>query len=95
MQFVASVEEIWLAFASGATLVVGTTEATHAGQGLQQFFKQHQITVFSTVPTMLSLIEEDLPEIRILILGGEVCSQELIARWARPNLRIFNTYWTN
>jgi non-ribosomal peptide synthetase component F len=35
---------------------------------------------------------DDLPALRLLILGGETCSSQLITRWARPGLRIVNTY---
>ena len=51
-----------------------------------------QITYFSTVPTLLSMIDRDLPTVRTLILGGEACSQELVTRWARPGRRMLNTY---
>ncbi|MHB1948115.1 MAG: Pls/PosA family non-ribosomal peptide synthetase [Gammaproteobacteria bacterium] len=90
--FDGAVEEIWLALASGATLIVGAYDAVHAGAGLGMFFKQHKVTLFSTVPTMLAMLEDDLPTLRILILGGEICPQTLIEHWARPALRIFNTY---
>ena len=50
------------------------------------------MTVFSTVPTLLELIEDDLPTVRLLILGGEACPQDLVARWSRPGRRMVNTY---
>lgn len=90
--FDASIEEIWLAFGSGATLIVGTSDALHAGAGLVDFLTFHEVTVFSTVPTMLAMLEGQVPSLRLLILGGEICPPELIARWHRPELRIINTY---
>jgi non-ribosomal peptide synthetase-like protein len=90
--FDASVEEIWLAFASGATLVVGTREMVHASPTLAGLLTEAGVTVLSTIPTLLSLLEGDLPTVRLLILGGEPCPQSLVARWWRPGRRMVNTY---
>ena len=32
-----------------------------------------------------------MPDLRILLVGGEACPQNLVARWYRPG-RPFNTY---
>lgn len=90
--FDASVEEVWLAFASGATLVVGTSEMVHAGPALSAILTQARVSVFSTVPTLLSMLDEDIPTVRLLILGGEACPPDLVQRWSRPYRRMFNTY---
>jgi len=90
--FDASVEEIWLAFYSGATLFVGTEEMMQLGPGLSKVLIENNITVFSTVPTLLSILSEDIPSLRILILGGEVCPTELAIRWATSGRRMINTY---
>jgi non-ribosomal peptide synthetase-like protein len=90
--FDASVEEVWLAFASGAALVVGTSEMVHAGPALSGMLTEARVTVFSTVPTLLSMLDEDIPTVRLLILGGEACPPDLVQRWSRPYRRMFNTY---
>jgi non-ribosomal peptide synthetase-like protein len=90
--FDASLEEIWLAFAAGATLVVGTAEAIRSGPGLSHFLTKAGVTILSCVPTLLALMEDDVPSLRLLILGGEVCPPELVKRWSRPGRRIVNTY---
>jgi len=90
--FDASMEEIWLAFASGGVLITSSAQAVQEGGALADFLNFNKITVFSTVPTMLAMLEPPLPSLRILILGGEVCTEALIASWMRPNLKIFNTY---
>ena len=38
------------------------------------------------------MFTEDVPTLRLLILGGEVCPDDLVARWARPGRRLVNTY---
>ena len=90
--FDASLEEIWLAFAAGATLVVGTPEMLHAGPALAGLLERSGVTVLSCVPTLLAMVERDVATLRLLILGGEVCPPELIKRWWRAGLRVFNTY---
>jgi non-ribosomal peptide synthetase-like protein len=90
--FDASIEEIWLTFAAGATLVVGTAEMVRAGSELAGILTRLGVTVFSCVPTLLSMLQEDLPTVRLLILGGEACQPELIQRWFRAERRILNTY---
>ena len=92
LSFDLSVEEIWLAFTSGATLVPASRELSHGGPDLSHFLAEHQVTVLSCVPTLLSMLEEEIPTLRLLILGGEACPERLVARWSRPGRRIVNTY---
>ncbi len=87
-----SVEEVWLAFHAGATLVAATPEMARAGPDLSRLLTAGGVTVLSCVPTLLAMLEEDVPTLRLLILGGEVCPDRLVARWARPGRRIVNTY---
>ena len=90
--FDASLEEIWLAFASGAALVPVPDEVMKAPDALPAFLDAQGVTVFSTVPTLLSILEGIVPSVRLLILGGEVCPPELLAAWAGAGRRIVNTY---
>ncbi|MBS0350408.1 MAG: amino acid adenylation domain-containing protein [Proteobacteria bacterium] len=92
LAFDASVEEIWLGLAAGGTLVTPHEKAIRAGAGLSQFLEQHTITFFSTIPTMLTMLEPPINSLKVLVVGGEVCSQELVKRWSKPGLRIINTY---
>ncbi|MGA3180997.1 MAG: Pls/PosA family non-ribosomal peptide synthetase [Verrucomicrobiota bacterium] len=90
--FDGSVEEIWLAYFAGATLVVGTLEMVRAGAELPRMLDAAGVTVLSCVPTLLSMMEEEATRVRLLILGGEVCPPDLVKRWWKPARRVFNTY---
>ena len=90
--FDASVEEVWLAFFAGATLVAGTREMVHAGPMLSRLLTEAGVTVFSTVPTQLAMMTDDVPGVRLLIVGGEACPADLVNRWARAGRRMVNTY---
>jgi non-ribosomal peptide synthetase-like protein len=90
--FDASVEEIWGALAIGGTLVVPTGEIARSALDAAEFIKARQVTFFSTVPSFLATITTDLPTVRLLVVGGESCSAELVQRWVRPGRRMMNTY---
>jgi non-ribosomal peptide synthetase-like protein len=90
--FDASIEEIWLTLSVGATLFPTNDRAIRAGAGLVEFLNKYKITFLSTTPTLLSTLEPAVPSLRLIVLGGEVCKQELITRWSRAKLRILNTY---
>lgn len=90
--FDSSVEEIWLAFFAGAILVIGTAETIRAGPELSQILAKQRVSVLSCVPTLLAMMEGDVPSLRLLILGGEACPPELVKRWWKPGRRVVNTY---
>ena len=90
--FDASVEEVWLAFFAGATLAVGTREMAQSGPTLSRLLNEAGVTVFSTVPTQLAMMTEDVPGVTLLIVGGEACPADLVTRWARKGRRMVNTY---
>lgn len=90
--FDASVEEIWAAFAQGGTLVVAPDDISRSPADAAEFITANGLTYFSTVPTFLSMMDAELPTVRLLVLGGEVCSPELVARWVKNGRRLLNTY---
>jgi amino acid adenylation domain-containing protein len=92
ISFDASIEELWLAWASGGALFCATPDIIHAGPALSSILVKHGVTVVSTVPTLLSMLESEIPCMRILILGGEACQRDLILKWAKPGRRMVNTY---
>jgi non-ribosomal peptide synthetase-like protein len=92
LAFDLSVEEVWLAFHAGATLVAAIPEMERAGPDLSRLLTESGVTVLSSVPTLLSMLDEDVPTLRLLIFGGEMCPEWLVERWARPGRRLVNTY---
>ncbi len=92
VSFDASVEEIWVPFSVGATLVIGTFKIMRSGDQFASILNKLNITFLSCAPTLLSMVREDIPKLKILIFGGEVCATEIAARWCRPERFVFNTY---
>ena len=87
-----SVEEIWVAWMAGATLVPKTSRGALVGGDLRDFLVERGVTAMSCVPTLLATIEEDIPTLRFLLVSGEACPADLIVRWWRPDRRFLNVY---
>ncbi|MCX6231999.1 MAG: amino acid adenylation domain-containing protein [Bacteroidetes bacterium] len=92
VSFDASVEEIWLPFSVGATVVVGTFEIMRSGEQFSGILHELEISFLSCAPTLLSMVEEDIPGLKILIFGGEVCPPDLAHRWCKNGRKVYNTY---
>ena len=92
VSFDASVEEIWLPFSVGATVVVGTFDIMRSGDRFSEILHKLNITFLSCAPTLLSMVDEDIPCLKILIFGGEVCPSDLAHRWCREGRMVYNTY---
>ncbi|WP_395739162.1 Pls/PosA family non-ribosomal peptide synthetase [Prosthecobacter sp.] len=92
LAFDASVEELWLAWSNGAALVCGSAEVVQDTTALAGRLAKLGITVLSCVPTLLAMLEHDVPSLRLLIVGGEACPQDLVRRWTRGGRRMVNTY---
>lgn len=90
--FDGSVEEMWMAFSNGATLVCGDVSTPRFGADLAAYLAARGVTFLSTVPTLLSTLTQDVPSLRQLVVSGEACPADLVNRWARPGLTMLNVY---
>ncbi len=90
--FDGSVEEMWMAFSNGATLICGDKATPKFGADFTAFLNERKISFLSTVPTLLSTLTSDVPSLRQLIVSGEACHIDLVNRWARPGLIMRNVY---
>ena len=91
--FDASCEEMWLAWAHGACLVPAPRSLVRSGMDLGPWLVANDITVVSTVPTLVMLWPlEALAAVRLLILGGEACPPEIGTRLASRDREVWNTY---
>ncbi|HWP72814.1 MAG TPA: non-ribosomal peptide synthetase, partial [Gemmatimonadaceae bacterium] len=91
-----SVEETWLALAAGATLVVMDDDAVRLGPDLPAWLRRERVTVFCPTPTALRATgcrdpEHELPDLRLLYVGGEALPRDVAERWARGR-RLENGY---
>jgi non-ribosomal peptide synthetase component F len=87
-----SVEEIWVPLMTGATLVPGPPGVTLLGDELADFLRERKVTGLCCCPTLLGTIETELPQLRLLLVGGEACPHNLVVRWHRPRRTILKSY---
>ena len=91
--FDASCEEMWLAWRYGACLVPAPRALVRSGVDVGPWLLANQVSVVSTVPTLVALWPaESLAGVRLLIMGGEACPPELAARLVAPDREVWNTY---
>jgi len=91
--FDASVEEMWLAWRSGACLVPFSRAEMRSGPDLAPLIASRGVTALSTVPSLAqSLTASSLENVRLVILGGESCTEELAQRLLSPKREVWNTY---
>ncbi|MDQ0030397.1 Pls/PosA family non-ribosomal peptide synthetase [Arthrobacter bambusae] len=87
-----SVEEIWVPWMVGATLVPRPPGNNLLGPDLAEFIEARNITALCCVPTLLATLDDDVPGLRFLLVSGEACPEDLVERWHRPGRRFLNVY---
>jgi amino acid adenylation domain-containing protein len=87
-----SVEEIFVSWLCGATLVPRPPGVLPLGADLYKFLVSQRVTAMCCVPVQLATLGDDLPDLRFLLVFGQACPKELIARWHRPGRRMLNVY---
>jgi non-ribosomal peptide synthetase-like protein len=83
-----SIEETWLALASGATLVVVDDATVRLGPDLVPWLARERITVICPPPTLLRALgcrapRRELPDLRLCYAGGEAIPQDLAELWSK------------
>jgi len=90
--FDVSLAEIFGSFAAGATLVVADTADLAPGQALEETITDQRADVVIVTPSVLAALKpEPLRAVRTVVVGGEPCSPEMIAPWARGR-HLINAY---
>jgi amino acid adenylation domain-containing protein len=92
LHFDASVAEIFSALAAGAALHLPDAASAVPGPEMLELLRRESITHTKFTPSALSALPEaQLPALRTLVVGGEACTAELVARWGRDR-RFVNVY---
>ncbi|WP_405486129.1 amino acid adenylation domain-containing protein [Nocardia sp. NBC_00511] len=87
-----SVAELLLAANSTATLVIAPPSAG-AGPELAEVIREHRVTHVIITPSALSTIDPDeVPELRVAVVGGEACPPELLRRWVAADRVFIDAY---
>src|SRR5437868_7766977 len=90
--FDASVWEIWMALAAGATLCIADDEPRESSADLGAFLRSEAVTMATLPPAILSAYPaESIPSLRCLISAGDKCPAEVALKWGAGR-RCFNAY---
>ena len=85
-------EETWIGLFAGATLWIADAVTARAIDELSNVLKQQQITVLHAVPSLLAVMDDDIPSLRLINAGGEACTPQVLEKWAKPSLTFINSY---
>jgi len=85
-------EETWISYFAGACLFVADATRAKAMDELSDFWRANGITVLHAVPSLLGVLEDDIPSLRIVNAGGEACTKAVLDRWSKPGRRFYNSY---
>jgi amino acid adenylation domain-containing protein len=85
------VYELMMSLPRGATLCICPPDIL-PGPMLNQFIREHSISVIGSTPGVTALLNpQELPLVRTVMVGGDVCSSEEVSRWI-PGREFFNNY---
>ena len=92
ISFDASVSEIFKTLLTGATLCLAPQDALMAGPDLTRTLRDAAITTVTLPPTALAtLSSESLPALQTIVVAGEACTAQTLARWAKGR-HLINAY---
>jgi amino acid adenylation domain-containing protein/non-ribosomal peptide synthase protein (TIGR01720 family) len=97
LSFDVSVWEIFMSLGNGATLILGRQETLASTPDLYRLFKDQGVTTMCLTPSVLRLFSDEeasrqeLPMMETVMAGAEVCTPDLIAKWA-PGRNFMNGY---
>ncbi|MFQ6229764.1 amino acid adenylation domain-containing protein, partial [Nocardia sp. NPDC002869] len=89
--FDASQEQFLTCFASGATLVIVPPEVI-GGEPLTRLLAEERVTHLTLTPAVLATVDpEPLTDLRVVVVGGDVCPPHVIERWT-GSWSMYNEY---
>jgi amino acid adenylation domain-containing protein len=90
--FDASVSEIFVTLTAGASLHLENPQLLIPGPSLINILRERGITTVTLPPSVLaSLRGRQLPALETVVTAGEVCTTEVVERWAEEH-RLLNAY---
>jgi non-ribosomal peptide synthetase-like protein len=85
-------EETWISYFAGATLWVADSTTSKAIDELSDTLTKEKITILHAVPSLLAVMEDSIPSLRLVNAGGEACTPQVLAKWAKSGIKFYNSY---
>jgi amino acid adenylation domain-containing protein len=90
--FDASIAQVTRPLCAGGTLQLAAQQSLIPGPEMIQLLLETKVSHLNLPPSLLrQLPTEKLPDVKVVIVGGEECSADLVTRWAHGR-RFFNAY---
>ncbi|WP_187445065.1 amino acid adenylation domain-containing protein [Rossellomorea vietnamensis] len=91
--FDVSVFDIFVSLCTGATLCIAGELERKAPEELTKLMIKEGVTVAELPPALLPLLNpDDFPNLRLISVGGEKFSGDLVKKWENKNRRFMNGY---
>jgi tyrocidine synthetase-3 len=92
ISFDASVEQIFVAFYSGAGLVLVDREILLDANRFEEYVLNHSVTHIHAVPSFLTTINnQQYKALKRIVAGGDICPPALAAKWSTA-CKFYNEY---
>lgn len=85
-------EETWISLYAGATLWVADETTAKAIDELSAILRSEKISILHAVPSLLAVMDDDIPSLRVVNAGGETCPVQVMERWSKPSNVFYNSY---
>ena len=85
-------EETWVSYFAGATLWVADNATAKAIDELSDVLNREKITILHAVPSLLAVMDEKVPSLRLVNAGGEACTTQVLKKWSTPSRHFYNSY---
>ncbi len=85
-------EETWVSYFAGATIWVADNTTSKAIDELSDVLNREKITILHAVPSLLAVIDDEVPSLRLVNAGGEACTTQVLNRWSTKNRIFYNSY---
>lgn len=91
--FDVSMWEIFMTLCAGGCLLLAPKEELLPGPELSTFLREHRASHLALTASSLAALpqRDELPDLKVIISGGEVCAAELVRKWG-PGRRFYNVY---
>ncbi|TSJ40469.1 amino acid adenylation domain-containing protein [Mucilaginibacter corticis] len=85
-------EETWISYFAGATIWVSDNTTSKAIDELGGVLAEQNITILHAVPSLLAVMDDSISSLRLVNAGGEACTPQVLAKWARSGIKFYNSY---
>lgn len=85
-------EETWISLSAGATIWVADATTAKSIDELSDILRTQKISILHAVPSLLAVIDDDIPTLRLINAGGEACTAQVLNRWSKPG---YNTFYNS